>query len=1348
VTRTGVRVDWLLGEQWVNVTRGVRVSDIIAITRGRTGEGQAPEPATATMKIDNGATAVFGRGWASPRNPTSPFYGLLGRNTKQRISVPYGGSYLRLPGQDGDTLQAPDSAGVSVTGDIDVRIDLELDDWYAHQGLVSKYVRDGDQRSWSLELDEGGYVTFYWTTAGTLASRVTARSTAPITVAPHGRLAIRATLDADNGAGGNTVTFYTGDSIAADDWTQLGDPVINAGATSIFDGTAPLEVGYGGAAASARYARGRCFAFELRSGIGGTVVADPDFEAALFGRPYLVGSVAQAAGSTTVAVPVTAAVAEGDQVAVVAGTSGGATISSVVDSRGNTYAPVTSETAATPRTYHYQATAAAALEVGDTITVTLSSSAQAYNVIAAAASGVLAVDVSNHATGSSTTPSVTSPALAGPYELAVASISNGNGGGSPAWAAGWNVLATMHNGSTHWTSAAWRTTSTAAAVTASATIVSANWTALVAVFTAAADNLGVGPWVDPQGIVWTPQSTGVVAPVEVTDRDYRFHGELADLPPRWDLSGNDAYVPVTAAAMPRRLSQGATPLRSAMYRLRTSQITKSRVMAHWSCEDAAGASTIASGIPGYPPMQIIGSPELASNEEWTAAGPLPVMKDGRFTGIVPAYTPTGEISVPVGLVNVTSPVAAETSLLHVVTTGTARTWEIRVDAAGNLRTRAFDEDGGSLLNDVAAFAMNSRGFVAVILELTQDGADVDWRTVVVDTPENGTISDVVFELADDGTIAGETIGRATTVTIGRDRGLTDVVIGDVLVADAIDAFAGSGGAAVAFRGERPAVRAARLAAEEGIAFAVTAGGDGSNFVGMGAQKTEALLELLADCEATDGGRRYDPRDQVGLGYRTRTSLYNQQPALELSCSWLGSPTPTDDDRFVRNDISISREDGSTFRVEQASGPLNVNDPDDDPDGVGRYDTSETVSLTGDELLPQLAGWQLLLGTVDEPRYPTTEIMLHGEPFASDPALRRQVLALIEGDRYTLDDLPAGMPPDLVSQIADGFVEEIGTHEHFIRINGVPESPYQVAVRDTDRRDTAGSELAAAVDEDDTALTVVTTLGPIWTQDPAHFPFDLLLGGERVTVTAIAAAARDTFTRTLASSWGAATSGQIWATSGGAPSDHSVTGTVGRQAQNTVNVFRGAVLPEAYEIVDLYFTVSTSATATGAGHTIRAVARYTDANNYYTAQLFFSTTQTVELALRRLVAGTATTLDSLTVPGLTHGAGTQFRGRLHIIGDQLRAKVWLAAAAEPTNWQVAATDTTFTAGQIGIRSRLESGNTNLLPVNVDVDNFELVNPQTFTVTRSVNGVVKPHAIGAAVPSRLKAVRLAKPAIRAL
>ncbi|WP_460989363.1 hypothetical protein, partial [Staphylococcus aureus] len=68
-----------------------------------------------------------------------------------------------------------------------------------------------NQRSWFFAIDRYGYLYFAWSSDGTLAGRIAVQSTTPVPDA-SGRLTLAVTLDVNNGAAGNTVTFYTSTS--------------------------------------------------------------------------------------------------------------------------------------------------------------------------------------------------------------------------------------------------------------------------------------------------------------------------------------------------------------------------------------------------------------------------------------------------------------------------------------------------------------------------------------------------------------------------------------------------------------------------------------------------------------------------------------------------------------------------------------------------------------------------------------------------------------------------------------------------------------------------------------------------------------------------------------------------------------------------------------------------------------------------------------------------------------------------------------------------------------------------------------------------------------------------------
>lgn len=139
-----------------------------------------------------------------------------------------------------DSASTPDSAAVSITGDLSVRIKAAMTDWTpaAVACLVAKWGAAG-QRSYKLEVLTDGKLRLSWTTDGTTV--ISKDSTVAPTVTNGAELWVMATHDVDNGAAGNDVKFWT--SADGVSWTQLGTTVTTGGTTSHFDSTAALYVG-------------------------------------------------------------------------------------------------------------------------------------------------------------------------------------------------------------------------------------------------------------------------------------------------------------------------------------------------------------------------------------------------------------------------------------------------------------------------------------------------------------------------------------------------------------------------------------------------------------------------------------------------------------------------------------------------------------------------------------------------------------------------------------------------------------------------------------------------------------------------------------------------------------------------------------------------------------------------------------------------------------------------------------------------------------------------------------------------------------------------------------------------
>lgn len=226
---------------------------------------------------------------------------------------------------------------------------------------------------------------------------------------------------------------------------------------------------------------------------------------------------------------------------------------------------------------------------------------------------------------------------------------------------------------------------------------------------------------------------------------------------------------------------------------------------------------------------------------------------------------------------------------------------------------------------------------------------------------------------------------------------------------------------------------------------------------------------------------------------------------------------------------------------------------------------------------------------------------------------------------------------------------------------------------------------------------------------------------------------DTFTRSSASGWGTSDSGLTWNTVGGGnPTDYTVSGTYGAQVLATLDVSRRTAVTAVHADFDLYCDVTTSALATGDSLFGGPTARMADASNMYQARVEFTTANAIVLSIRKILAGVNTAVGaSFTLP-VAHTAGTFVRVRFQGRGSTLRAKAWLASMLEPSVWRIEGTDASLTvAAQIGTRSIRSTGNTNTAAVEIRYDNFDVVDPQTYTVTRSANRVSKSQAAGESV-----------------
>lgn len=834
--------------------------------------------------------------------------------------------------------------------------------------------------------------------------------------------------------------------------------------------------------------------------------------------------------------------------------------------------------------------------------------------------------------------------------------------------------------------------------------------------------VGASTVTDATGLTWTRYSTS-----SFTNRHIRLEGEVPAWPPSRDMSGADRTVAITPAGILRRLGAGTRPLDSALRRF----LTANPPAECWPLTDGP-ASTQGAAMFGSAPILPAGGtwspPKWAGGElaEWIEPVILcPEQTEGLLTA-TPRAAGTASWSVDVFRSGY-----GWNEFLDIrnrgkgTTSQSQTTWQLifqpvpdRIMVVRNTQTIAgSDTVLITTINNPGIFDDNLHH---VRFTTIASGSNTAWVLYLDGEVALGSSEPVPGQAID-------TVSWTWTSTSAPDT--NDVAVGYLTCWNANAPSAASVyQAALGFPGEAAGTRVARLSAENGVPVSVS-GAPGMQTL-LGTQRRETYLDALDRIAGSDLGILFERRDARELVYRARSTLYNQQPVLTLD--WptgvISEPfRPIDDDKLTENDITVKRDGGTSATAVLEQGRMSVLDP---PDGVGRYAEDYTLSLADDNQTGDHAQWRMHLGTFDGLRFTKISLNLANPRVYEliDDIYRADV-----GDLMRLTGLPDDYGPGDVDLIIRGYTEEISAENWTITFNCGPGAPWQVGVAEDPvlgRADTDGTELAVAVADSATLWPVTVTAGPEWITTATHpsmFPFDVTAGGEQATVTAITGVAEDAFTRTVAAGWGTADSGQTWALDGGAAADYSVSSGTGRHSITTLNVSRHTIAEVTTADVDLRVTWSMSQLVTGDSGFIFPFIRYVDTATMYLVRLEIAPSGAITMTIRRRDSGEIQ-LGSTYNTGLTYTGGAAYTVRLAAVGNDLAAKVWPASAAEPAAWQIEASDSALAGpGAVGIRTYFRPGVTNALPLTVHFDNL-YAGPQAMKVTRSVNGITKPHPAG--------------------
>lgn len=606
---------------------------------------------------------------------------------------------------------------------------------------------------------------------------------------------------------------------------------------------------------------------------------------------------------------------------------------------------------------------------------------------------------------------------------------------------------------------------------------------------------GTTSFTDDAGATWT-----ISGNAHINNQWNRFRGQVISWPTRWTTGGHDAWVEMRAETSVRRLLQGSRALDSAM----TRRIpTDPRIVAYWPMEEPEGADSFYSPVPGTTPMTFTGEVTPGSHVGPPGSRDLPQFDtDARYKATTLAGSPDGwQVEFLVEFQQLT---ATHRVVATVWSTGSARQWRIAVNNS-TIRVLCYDRDDTEILDQSFAVDQTTwlNNWARIRLTAVQDGTGIDVRLFVADLGGGGVFNDY--------SVASQTIGRAYAVTTHEDgihADLAGMSMGHLAIfaVDVSDPFTNVFNQAdIGFAGERGHNRLSRLVEEEQGDRVQMVGAYGDT-VEMGAQRPDRYVDLVREVATADRGIMTDNRDDArveGFKFIPRTALENQEPVLVLDyegSDGLVTPMdPTDDDLYRRNDITMERERGSSYRVTLETG---VNSIDD----VGQYEGGQAVNVYQDSQLPDVAGWELHLGTWDEERYPTLTLYLHAAPHKIAEWLRLEqgsVVKIVNARSADREWIPPG---DLLLMVR-GYVETLHNFTWVVELQCVPARPWDVTILDglQNRAQHLGAEemyLALAADADDTTFgTQAYEEAPTWTDDLEDYPFVVMVGGEAVVFEA-------------------------------------------------------------------------------------------------------------------------------------------------------------------------------------------------------------------------------------------------------
>lgn len=594
---------------------------------------------------------------------------------------------------------------------------------------------------------------------------------------------------------------------------------------------------------------------------------------------------------------------------------------------------------------------------------------------------------------------------------------------------------------------------------------------------------------------------------DVEVRYPRFAGEVAEWPNAFSLSGKDRTASITASGLTRRIGTAAAPLKTAAQRFILAANTAT---TYWPLDDP---QTTVYGAPLVGPQPMVFSQDPRNTGTPNSAA-ITWAADSTHPAIVTAPTVraggtlTGQAQQAAGVT-----VWSVSWMMKYTHTAAANGWFV----GQNNWTVGWSTTTNTGQLSFALYANGPTGGLTTGLIFTVPTWPWDgvWHAYVLSARQSG--GNVVFTLEMDGATIGSDTEATTLSPLAYVQFLsgylqtTDVAFAQVATWPFDLTGLSLTSAMIGWDSEMAGQRIARLCSEQGVDL--VRAGDYTLSQRMGPQRPDNLINLIRECAEVDMGTLAEARGTNALLYRSADALPNRPTLVSAAFTDLGTqPQPVDDDAATVNDVTVKLARGGQFQITQTSGPMSVADPG--AGGVGRKDKAYNLNAFDTNQLPGLAGWLLGLGTIDQARWPTLTFLRQA---VSNTLATALLLADIDS-KVVVAAAPTYKIFDDVQQLVAGYTETITPDGHKLVLNAVPEELFHIGVIDdggVSRIDAADSATNGTMTTTATTVSIKSNDGgSLWTTDSADWPFDVMIAGERMTVTNVAGSSSpQTFTVT-------------------------------------------------------------------------------------------------------------------------------------------------------------------------------------------------------------------------------------------